>query len=425
MNEKLFQYIWQHLYFNVQHLKTASGQQVEIIFRGTLNTNQGPDFLNARVRIDETIWVGNIELHLEEKDWVRHGHQNDFLYQNVILHVVAGKLEEQPVTRIPTISLEGRIPKHLLARYSSLYKNPESIACKPLLNNLPSITFIQCLDRMLVEKWEHRFSYMQSLLKINRFHFEEAFWWMLAGNFGTPVNTQAFEMMARSIPFKILQSVRHDATILEALLMGQIGLLDQVFGDPYPAYLKTEYRFLKHKHQLKKGIFPVSFLRMRPANFPTIRLVQLASLMNKHERLFSEIKDCNSLNDLYGILSAQATGYWENHYHFGQPTLKKQKMLGKEMINNLLINTILPVLYGYGKINRIESMQLRAMDWLRMLPPENNAVTRLFIGTPFPNESAYDSQALIHLKKNYCNQKRCLKCAVGHKLLAAVNANYK
>lgn len=417
MNEKLFQYIWQHLYFNRQHLQTVGGQLVEIIFQGTINHHQGPDFLNARIRIDEAVWAGNVELHLAESDWLAHGHQHDNLYRNVILHVVAGKLNKLPVTNIPTISLEGRIPGQLLERYAGLYKNPASIACKGLLDKVPPITFIQCTERMLIEKWERRYEYMQSLLKLTGYHFDETFWWMLAGNFGVPVNAQAFEMTARSIPYKIMQTVRHDLMLLEALLLGQAGLLDKIFADAYPAYLKKEYRFLQHKHQLKKGIFPVSFLRMRPANFPTIRLAQLATLLHQHQAVFSEIKECTSLKELFSLLAVSASDYWDNHYLPDEPGDNRRKVLGKEMISNLLINTILPVMYGFGKINNLESLKQRALDWLQLLPAENNAVTRLFSDTPFPNKKAFDSQALIHLKKHYCDEKRCLECAVGAYLI--------
>lgn len=412
MNERLFQFIWEHLLFDVNHLQTLTGEAVSILHQGTLNSNQGPDFLNARIRIGTTTWVGNVELHLLNSDWYKHKHSGDPQYDNVILHVIL-KQDGEPLPNIPTLCLEGRISKLIVQRYADLHRSPEVIPCSAHWPHLPDEVFRQAQHQALMERWRVKRGRVMEMLEENRYHFEEVFWWLLAANFGVPVNQQAFLNMAQSIPFKLIQLYNHDIVKFEALLMGQAGMLDGTYVEAYPKLLCREYQFLQRKHALKKSLFPVQFLRMRPASFPTIRLAQLAALMHNSKNLFAMLREAPDLKTLMQLLHCTAGDYWSYHYRLDEPATMQEKSLGMVMIQNITANTILPLMYVYGGYVRQENLQARAVDWLRELPPENNNITRLFSSPGFENNDAFDSQSLVFLKKEYCDKRKCLNCPAG------------
>ncbi|MGB8195086.1 MAG: DUF2851 family protein [Chitinophagaceae bacterium] len=422
MTERLLQFIWQFQYFNKRHLHTADGESLQIIQPGQFNSNQGPDFLDARIRIGDTILAGNIELHLNEADWNRHAHQHDPNYRNIILHV----LWDQPLQvqlALPTISIKDRVPKLLLQRYEELMHNQSFVPCANSLydaNGLQQVSDLVWLgwkERLLVERLLRKTAIIEQYLVQSNNHWEEVCWWMLARNFGIPINADAFEAVARSLPLTLLARHRTHLHQLEALLLGQAGLLNKDFEDAHASMLAKEYRFYKTKYQLQPLAVPVHFLRMRPGNFPTIRLAQLAMLLHTTTAIFSQLKEGGSAKDLCAVLQVTAGDYWHTHYRLDEATAFNKKTLGSQTIENIIINTVAPVLFAYGYLKQEPQYTEKALDMLEQLGPEKNAITQQWSAIGMLNQDAWDSQALIELKKEYCDKKRCLECVVGNSLL--------
>jgi hypothetical protein len=416
MTERLLQYIWQFQYFNTRNLHTVNGESLEVIQRGTYNTNQGPDFLNAKVRTAETTWAGNIEMHINSSDWFSHHHSEDKNYSNIILHVV-WKNDNNHELPFPTLELQPIVSSVLLGRYEELMQSALFIPCQEHIKSVPPITITAWKERLLVERLQQKALYIVNLLRGNKQHWEECFWWMLAKNFGIKINAEAFEKIAQSIPMNILTRHKNQVQQLEALLMGQAALLDKTFSEAYPNMLRREYIFLQKKYKLKKAHAPLYFLRMRPANFPTIRLAQLAVLVHESHHLFSIIREAEELDPIRKLLKVTANDYWHYHYLFDEETEFRKKVLGEQMIQNILINTIIPMLYAYGYANNNESFKTRAILWMEKVNAEKNSITLGFQLLGLENRSAFDSQALIQLKNFYCNYKQCLQCAVGNQLI--------
>jgi hypothetical protein len=415
MNEKLLQFIWKFQYFNKQHLQSDEGETLVILNSGTFNLNQGPDFLNASIKINNTTWVGNIELHVKASDWNRHQHSSDPNYKNVILHVVWEN--DLSIQQSSTLSLKDRIPKVLLERYEQLMQGSLKQACKGFLPALSQISWLSWKERLVAERLERNSKKVLLYLEQSKQHWEEVLWWMLAANFGIKVNSEAFEVMARSISVNILAKHKNQVNQLEALLLGQANLLNGEFEEDYPKLLQREYRFLKKKYDLQSNTVLPHFLRMRPANFPTIRLAQLAMLVNQSSHLFSKIKELKTVKEVKELLNVTANDYWHYHYNFDELTDFKPKHLGSQMADNIIINTIAPVLFAYGMFTKQEQYKEKALHWLQQLSAEQNAITKLWAAAEVANHSAFDSQSLIELTNNYCNYQRCLDCAVGNKVL--------
>ena len=416
MTEKLLHFIWQHQYFETRQLHCTHGDPLLILDKGTLNSNQGPDFLNGKIKIAATTLAGNIELHVLSSDWDLHQHSSDQNYQNIILHVV-WKHDQMKKYPFPTVELQPLISSVLLSRYEELMQSVHFIPCQQHLASIPEIIFSSWKERLLIERLQDRAKHIEQLLKQCNNHWEEIFWWMLARNFGIKINNDSFERIAKTIPVNLLAKHKNQIQQLEALLLGQAAILDKKFDDDYPNMLRREYIFLQKKYRLKKAHAPLYFLRMRPANFPTVRLAQLAMLIHQSHHLFSIIKEVETIQELQTYLNVTANDYWHYRYRPDHPTAFCKKTLGKSMMDNICINTIVPVLYAYGYYHHIESFKNKAIDWLRLLSTEQNNVVRGFkvLGTISCN--AFDSQALLQLKKWYCDEKKCLQCAVGGKLL--------
>jgi len=430
MTERLLQFIWQFQYFNKSELETIDGEKVQIQFAGQLNTNQGPDFSDAKIVIGKTIWAGTIELHIKTSDWNKHNHQSDKNYKNVILHVVweddgAGnrnavpikETEQSSVDHIPVLELKGRVSKILLQRYEELMNSNSFVPCENSISTVKEITWKSWKDRLLVERLVRKFQTIESSLNENNFHWEETFWWMLARNFGIKVNADAFEAIARSISIKILAKHKTQIHHLEALLLGQAGLLENKFSEDYPLMLQKEYKFYKSKYNLKPINQPVFFLRMRPGNFPTIRLAQLAMLVHDSAHLFSKIKEADSVKDVKAWLDVTANDYWHYHYKFDEESAYRKKKLGAAMIDNIIINTVCPVLFAYGNYNDETKYKDKALKWLEQTSAEKNNITKGFQQLGIENKTSFDSQGLIELKNEYCNKKRCLECGIGNSIL--------
>lgn len=416
MNERLLQFIWQFQYFSKNNLVTTEEEPVQIIYQGSYNTNQGPDFSDGKIKIGDTTWAGNIELHVQSGDWEDHNHSSDSNYKNVILHVV---WEDNIALKnsIPVIELQSRVSKILLEHYEQLMNTNSFISCEKSIASINEITWMAWKERLLIERLQQKSEKIFIYLKKNNNHWEETFWWLIARNFGVKVNSNAFEEIAQSIPINILAKHKQQIHQVEALLFGQANLLNDKFNEHYPILLQKEYRFLKKKYQLQPIHKSVYFLRMRPANFPSLRLAQLAMLIHESLHLFSSVKEGESLKDIKNLLNVTANDYWNDHYVFDMLSASKQKNLGDQMINNILINTVVPVLFAYGHYNKEEKYKDKALRWLMEIAAEKNTITKGFEQLGIEQKNAFDSQALIQLKNEYCDQKKCLDCAIGNKIL--------
>jgi hypothetical protein len=420
MKEDLLQYIWQFQYFNNSELYTSSGEAIRIISTGTHNTNQGTDFVNAKIKIGKTIWAGNVEVHINSSDWNMHHHSGDPNYNNVILHVVWNDnaiVKDRVGNSLHTLELKSRVPKLLLERYKMLMESSQFIPCESQLQQVNELTMANWKQRLVAERLIKKSANILAILKETNSHWEETFWWLVAANFGLKVNNDLFQQVAKMLPVSILAKHKNRIQQVEALLFGTTGLLEKEFQEKYPQMLQKEFLFYQKKYKLKIIDGELSFLRMRPANFPTIRLAQLAMLIHESEHLFSKIKSSSSLKDVKKMLQVSANDYWHYHYTFDETSDYKVKTLGKQMIDNIIINTIIPVLFTYGLHHNEQVYKDRAIKWLEEISAEKNSITSGFEKLNFSNKSAFDSQSFIQLKNEYCNKKLCLHCAIGNSLL--------
>ncbi|MBV6440593.1 MAG: hypothetical protein EPGJADBJ_02265 [Saprospiraceae bacterium] len=421
MRESFLHFLWRWRRFDAQTLRTTDGQSLEILHPGEWNGHAGPDFFNARVRIGDTIWAGNVEMHLRASEWMLHRHSTDAAYNNVVLHVVLE--EDQPVARasgerIPCLELKGRIPPKILENYQRLEHERAWIPCRQFFKDIPGIVRLNWLDRLLVERLEQKTAAVAEILAATGNHWEEAFYRLLARNFGLKVNAEPFETLARSLPLLILAKHKNDVKQTEALLFGQAGMLDGAFKDEWPKALAQEYRFLKHKYDLMPMAFSQwKFLRLRPANFPTVRLAQFVALVHQSAHLFSKILEAKNLRELENLFDVQPGEYWLTHFQFDKPSVRRPKNTGRDFVHLLIINTIAPFLFHYGKMRELEAFQKRALSLLEELPPEANAIVDGWAELGVQARHAYQTQALIHLKTRYCDAKRCLECAMGNAIL--------
>jgi hypothetical protein len=424
MKEDLLQFIWKFQYFNRNELITTSGETLRIIHPGIHNQNQGPDFLEAKIQLNDTTWAGNIEIHINSSHWNLHQHSSDNNFNNIILHVVWHNdvsINDANGNPLPTIELESRVSHLLLEKYQQLMQTTSFIPCENHVLKIRELTLTSWKQRLVAERLIKRSERISSVLTETNFHWEEVFWWMLASNFGIKVNSQAFLQVAKTLPVTLLAKHKHHIVQVEALLFGQAGLLKSEFTDKYAVLLQKEYQFYQKKYNLKPVDEEVHFLRMRPANFPTIRLAQLAMVIQKSEHLFSKIKDTVLVADLKAMFAVEPNDYWNYHYSFNEESAFKTKKAGKQMVDNIIINTIVPVIFSYGLLNNDESFKEKAIRWLEEISAEKNSITTGFENIGFENKNAFDSQALLQLKNEYCNEKHCLNCAIGNSLLRTQN----
>lgn len=420
MNERLLHFIWQFQYFNKHNLETTAGESLQVLHPGRLNTNQGPDFSAAKLRIGGTVWVGNIELHVNASDWFAHHHTADANYARIILHVVWNNDVIVPGNSgepLPTLELQPLVPVIMLQHYTALMQANGPVPCASFLPVLENVAWLAWKERLVAERLQRKADQVLEQLHQAGKHWEEVCWWQLARNFGMKVNAALFEQVARSLPVTQLGKHKHQLHQLEAMLMGQAGLLNGSFTEDYPQLLQREYRFLAKKYTLEPVAKAPDFLRMRPANFPTIRLAQLAVLIQQSSHLFSKILETGSPVALRKLLDVTANDYWHYHYLFDEPTAYKPKKLGKLMAENVIINTIVPLLFAYGIYHQNNRYKEQAVQLLNQLPPEHNAITREWERYGVANEQALDAQALLELKQEYCCAKKCLHCAIGTRLL--------
>ncbi len=420
MKEEFLHYIWQYRLFKQNSIKLSDGNIIKIIDVGSQNTDAGPDFFNAKIQIGSTLWAGNVEVHIKSSDWYKHNHHINKAYDNVILHIVKendANVKNTLGEKIPTIEID--FDNDIYLRYSDLLKSKLWIPCEKNLNRVDNFTVNQWISKLTIERLEDKSLRIEEILIKNKNNWEETFYQSISKNFGLKINADPFQMLACSIPLKYLAKHKNSLFQLEALLFGQAGFLSEdELGDDYYESLKKEYYFLKIKFELKpieKHLW--KFLRLRPGNFPTIRIAQFAGLIYKSSSLFSKIIEIENVNELRNILNSKHSEYWDTHYVFNKKSLKRKKNLGNLFFYSIMINTIIPFLFLYGKNRNNNDLKERAVDFLEKLPAENNSIIKAWNDLNINAENAAYSQGLLQLKNNYCNPKRCLHCQIGNKII--------
>lgn len=419
MKEDFLHFVWRTKHFDYSNLKTTLGESIQIIYPGQWNQSDGPDFQNARINIQGTTWAGHVEIHLKSSDWLAHRHQEDSRYDNVILHVVYEddvSIFRRDQSLIPCLCLKKYIPQNILAHYQLLMSSENWIPCEKIIHKVPNIVIKNWLDQVLVSRLEMRCEQLEMSLKSNDGDVEAVFYQSLARAFGLKNNADAMEELAQKLPFKTLIKYRNDLMSMEALLFGTAGFLQNRSECSWQKELLDRYLYLAHKHSLRHTVpyAKWSFGRVRPQAFPTLRIAQLAALYHEHDHLFSQIMISDNLSELYRLFRCRVSPFWRNHYHFNTRNPSSRSLnLGKNAFQLLVINTLAPFLFLYGKIRCKPELQDKAIRWIKQIPPEINHITRQWERLSIPAQNAADSQALIHLKNHFCQCRKCVHCQIG------------
>ena len=427
--EQLLHYVWKHKMLPLQEMKTTKGLHVEVIDSGLHNMNSGPDFFNAKIKIDDTLWVGNVEIHDKASDWYLHKHDKDERYNNVILHVCGDidmEVKNQNGDCIPQMQLD--VPEHVTRHYAELLSTDKYPPCYKIIPELSNLMVHSWMSALQTERLEQKTDAIISRVEQCNGSWEAGFFVTLARNFGFGINGDAFEQWALSIPLNDIAHHRDNLFQIEAIFMGQAGLLDLetvpakyheiAIADGYFNKLKDEYTYLKHKfglQQIDSNMW--RFLRLRPQNFPHIRISQLANMYYTAKCSISQIVECDTVKEAMNTMHTGVTEYWETHYTFGSESEKNEKHISPFSLNLLMINTVIPVLFAYGRHQSKEKYCDRAFDFLEQLKAENNHIVRMWKECGLNVENAGDSQALIQLKNEYCDKKNCLRCRIGYEYL--------
>jgi hypothetical protein len=417
--EDILHYIWKFRLFQ-RDLKATNGQPIEVIDTGVPNTNAGPDFFNAKIKIEDKVWAGNVEIHTSSGEWMKHNHHTDKRYNSVILHVVEkANCEVFNELGQSVIQCEIACPQHIKENYNFLIHSDTDISCCNYIGSVPSIHLNSWMNTLLIERMERKTNHIRSLLSRFNNSWEDVFYVLLSRNFGFGLNSDSFERLALSLPLKYIQKQGDNLVQIEALLFGQAGMFETVnVEDDYFSLLKKEYGFLKNKYQLKPlDSYIFKSMRTRPTAFPQIRIAQLAALLHSSHGLFSKIIACDDAGCIRLMFHVNASEYWQTHYVFGASSDCKSKYLGDSSLDIILINTVAPILFIYGKSIDNEELCERALKFLETLKPEQNSITKRFAELKMPLNNAADSQALIQLKREYCELRKCLFCRIGHRLL--------
>lgn len=427
--EQLLHYVWRHRLLPLRELTTTDGRSVEVIDPGLHNNNAGPDFFNAKVRIGDTLWVGNVEIHDRASDWYRHGHDADDAYRNVVLHVVGfddGAVTDSGGCTVTQMTLE--VPRNVRENYSELMREERYPPCHRMVKAIPRLTVSSWMAALQTERLERKTDDIRRRAERCGGSWEDAFFVTLARNYGFGVNGDAFEEWATHVPLSAVAHHRDDLFQTEAIFMGQAGLLcagtlperyrRAAEEDDYFCRLAAEYRYLAHKFSLT----PMDrthwrFLRLRPQNFPHIRIAQLARLYHGRRMGLRALTECETVEDVRDLLRTQVTDYWETHYMFGMESRRSDKRLSASSLNLLTINTAIPMLFAYGRHTSCDALCERAIDFLDRLRAEDNHIIRMWRECGLDVRSAGDSQALIQLKNEYCDRRDCLRCRIGYEYL--------
>ena len=420
--ESFLHFIWQQQYFNKGNLRTTGGEVLNIVKPGFLNRNAGPDFLETQIELEDVVWHGNVEIHVNSSDWDRHQHAKDPAYNNVVLHVVwrqQGEIRRNDGTVIPALELEDRIDQELVKRYEDLVNSPSAVPCQLQFPRVDNIVKMSTIEAAALQRLERKAVEITHLFKPSINDWEEVSYQLFMRNFGFKVNAEAFGELSKRLPLKVIRKHSDKLFQIEALLFGQAGMLEANYNDDYFLQLKKEYDFLSQKYGLRDGRLlnlQWKFARLRPANFPTLRLAQVAALLHKTTHLFSACRDFG-LDELWQLLSTTPSEYWKQHYHFGKKSKNLMKAIGRQSVNNLIVNTVAPVLAAYAIVNDQQEKLDKASALLEALPAEKNRITKSWQALGFDPENALMSQGSIELYNGFCAERRCLSCKVGMTLL--------
>jgi hypothetical protein len=419
MSEEFLQYIWKNSLFEQKEYISSSGEKIIIEHVGEQNLDSGPDFNDTRIRINGTLWAGNCEVHQVASDWLKHDHNSNKAYDNVVLHVVLKNDATIMTTagrNIPAIEIIYQ--NELEENYKLLQSSRSWIPCADKIKKVDRFYIVQWLTKLSIERLENRSLEINRNLEHSKNHWEEAFYQYLARSFGFKVNAVPFEMLAQSVPLNILAKHKDNLKQLEAILFGQSGLLNEP-NDGYSQELSKEYLFLQRKYSLKpieKHLW--KFMRLRPANFPTVRIAQFASLVHRSLGLFSKILEAENIEMLEKYFDVTASQYWDNHFRFGQISKGKPKHLSTGTIQLLLVNSVLPFIFVYGKSKNLPEYKDKAIEFLEKLKPENNSIVKGWHDIGIEVANAFETQALLQLKNEYCQHKNCLKCDIGNRMIS-------
>ncbi|MGB3467222.1 MAG: DUF2851 family protein [Cyclobacteriaceae bacterium] len=423
MKESLLHFIWQYLHLNVKGLSVESGESLQIIRQGNYQQNAGPDFENCRLVIDDVTLIGNIEIHVRSSDWYLHRHEHDPAYNNVILHVVwehDREVVDSNGHQLPVLTLKGRVKPGIIGRYEDLLSGKKEILCQHAIQGIPEIKLFEMIDRAVALRLEAKSARVTQMYHANNEDWEETSYQLLLENFGFKVNSFAFQHLGRKLPYAILKKHLDHPQQLEALLFGMAGFLHDS-QETYQRELKAEYDFLAAKYQLadkEMALQEWKFLRLRPANFPTVRLAQLTAFLSSVTNLFGFLTAERPVRELMAQLRQAPGSYWQEHYNFGKKyEHKANARIGKQSVENICINTITPLCVAYGKYLNDETWMSRALRMLESLTPENNRIIRKWQNTGVKVASAHDSQGLIMQFNEFCLKKKCLHCAIGNTII--------
>ncbi|RZL32717.1 MAG: DUF2851 family protein [Pedobacter sp.] len=423
--EDFLHYVWQFRSFDYNDLKTADGQNLNIIHQGLLNKNSGPDFNNGKIQLGDTIWAGNIEIHIKSSDWLKHNHQSDASYENVILHVVYEndvEIKRIDGSVLPVLELKNRIADELIEKYEALFLTLTDFPCIAQIQYVDKLIIDSFLSRTLIERFEQKtYTVIETLNELNG-NWDETFYRFMARNFGFKVNALPFELFSRAIPQQIYGKHKDNSLLIEALVFGSAGFLSGQLEEGYPIKLKQEFQFLQKKYNIKPiDVSMWKFMRMRPQNFPTLRLAQFAALIVKANHLFSKLMEISSVAELRALFeNLPVNDYWKTHYHFKKQTTAVNVQIGKASVDNILLNTVALFLFAYGKHTGTQFYISRAIKLLESLPAEQNAITDKFTSAGVEVDNAFASQGILQLKKQYCDAKKCLSCGIGIKILKQI-----
>ena len=419
--EELLQFIWEQRLFDPLNLRTVDGETIEVIRPGRLHTNSGPDLVEAQACIAGQLWAGNVEVHIRSSEWYAHGHEQDPAYDNVVLHVVYEHdldVRTQAGSRIPTVELKNRIASGRLETFKELMRVKAWVPCEPQFDHVDRCRLPMWLERVLIERLERKCADVETLYKRLNGDALETFWHVLARGFGFKVNAEPFGMLAEALPLKVLLKYRDDPIRTEALLFGQAGLLRTDFLDDHPRLLQQEHWALFALHGLQPAPLAAwQFGRLRPPNFPTVRLAQLAQVIAHSDGSFTHLLEQEDPNTISEHLQVEAAGYWLSHHRFDQRSKPRPKRLGADAAQGLIINAIVPYLFAMGRVQGREDFGERALKLLEALPAEQNTIVDGWAQLGVKADTAARSQALIELKNRYCAQRRCLSCVIGTDLL--------
>lgn len=427
MTESFLHYIWQFQYFDKTNLSCSTGEEVMVIHPGLRNAHAGPDFFNAKIRIGTMEWIGTVEIHVFSSAWKAHNHDSDAAYENVILHVVWE--DDLPVHRrdgslIPTLSLKNRIEAKYLIPFKKLIQDPSPIPCSSSLPAVQPITRLAMLDKALMIRLERKADYVIAMLRKNNDDWEETCYQLLGRNFGFKVNAEPFQQLTKAVPYKLVLKHADNLQTVEAMLFGAAGFLEESGADEYYRLLLQEYRVMKAKFNLYEKQMNGAqwrFLRLRPANFPTLRIAEFASVITHQKNIFSTLLECLEAEDIRRILDVKPSAYWEHHYQFFKYQPRTITGLGLSSIENVVINTVVPLLVAYGKAKDDQAFTDRAVSILNGIRAEDNAIIRSWAAAGITCTSGFDSQSLIELYTGFCQKKRCLDCSIGFSIIQPIS----